>query len=314
MMRSDVAARSSRPAPAPVFTRVARWSPRSRSQRQPRRRRLSWLWRLPVRLLLLLLLTIEIYPLIWLLLSSFKEDAEFSLRPLWALPAGLHWQNYVEAWTTGNIGLYFLNSVLTVFPALALILALSVPAGFALEVMRWRGRNLVLLLFLAGIMVPLQILLLPLFTIYFHLDLIDTRWALIITYTGFGLPLTVFLMAGYFKAIPRELLEAAILDGAGLVQLFLRVAVPLVSNGLVTVALVQFFFLWNDLLFSLTFISNDQLRTIQTGLLNFTGQYGQVAWGPTFAAVSLAVFPTLLLYLLLNQRVIKGLTAGALKG
>ena len=126
--------------------------------------------------------------------------------------------------------------------------------------------------------------------------------------------MTVFLMATYFKAIPRELIEAAVIDGASIYQIFWRVATPMVTNGLVTVALVQFFFLWNDLLFSLTFISSDSLRTIQTGLLSFTGEFGQIQWGPTFAAICMAVFPTLLLYLLLNQRVIKGLTSGALKG
>lgn len=261
-----------------------------------------------------LLICIEVGPLLWLLLSSFKADKEFTLEPLWALPSGLDWQNYVDAVTSGNIGTYFLNSLLTVFPSLALILILGLAAGFALEVMVWRGRNTVLLIFLAGILVPVQIVLLPLFTIYFQAQLIDTRWALIITYTGFGLPLTVFLMATYFKAIPRELIEAAVLDGANIYQIFFRVAVPMVMNGLVTVALVQFFFLWNDLLFSLTFISSDSLRTIQTGLLSFTGEYGQIQWGPTFAAICLAVFPTLLLYLILNQRVIKGLTAGSLKG
>jgi raffinose/stachyose/melibiose transport system permease protein len=260
------------------------------------------------------LIVIEVGPLLWLLLSSFKADNEFTLKPLWALPAGLDWQNYIDALTLGNIGTYFLNSVLTVFPSLALILLFGLAAGFALEIMVWRGRNTVLLVFLAGILVPVQIVLLPLFTIYFQAQLIDTRWALIITYTGFGLPLTVFLMATYFKAIPRELIEAAVLDGANIYQIFLRVAVPMVGNGLVTVALVQFFFLWNDLLFSLTFISSDSLRTIQTGLLSFTGEHGQVQWGPTFAAVCLAVFPTLILYLILNQRVIKGLTAGTLKG
>jgi raffinose/stachyose/melibiose transport system permease protein len=137
---------------------------------------------------------------------------------------------------------------------------------------------------------------------------------LIITYTAFGLPLSVFLMAGFFKAIPRSIIESAILEGANLYQVFFRVAVPMAANGIMTVALVQFFFLWNDLLFSLTFISSDQNRTIQTGLLSYSGEFGQIAWGPTFAAVSLAVFPTLLLYLILNQQIIKGLTAGSVKG
>jgi raffinose/stachyose/melibiose transport system permease protein len=255
-----------------------------------------------------------VYPLLWLFLSSLKTDPEFTLNPMYALPESLHWQNYSDALTTGNMGTYFLNSVLTVFPSLFLILVLSLAAGFGLEVMLWRGRNGVLLMFLAGIMVPLQMVLLPLFTVYFHLNLIDTRWALIITYTGFGLPLSVFLMAGFYKAIPREVLEAATMDGAGIYQIFYRVAVPMVANGLFTIGLVQFFFLWNDLLFSLTFISSDSLRTIQTGLYAFTGQYGAISWGPTFAAISLAVFPTLMLYLALNQRVMRGLAAGSLKG
>ena len=284
--------------------------PRVRSKRKmPIRTRLS---RIPTWVFIGLLLVVEVYPLLWLLLSSFKTNAEFTLEPFWTLPSRLDWQNYIDAWNSG-MNVYFLNSILAVFPSLALIILLSAAAGFALEVMLWRGRNTILLIFLAGIMVPAQMLLLPLFTIYFQLGLIDTRWALIITYTVFGLPLSVFLMAGFFKAVPRSILEAAILDGANIYQVFFRVAVPMVANGIMTIALVQFFFLWNDLLFSLTFISSDENRTIQTGLLNFTGEFGQVAWGPTFAAISLAVFPTLILYLVLNQQVVKGLTAGSLK-
>jgi raffinose/stachyose/melibiose transport system permease protein len=194
------------------------------------------------------------------------------------------------------------------------MIALGLAAAFGLEVMKWRGRNAVLLLFLAGILIPLQMVLLPLFTVYFHLHLINSLWSLIITYTAFGLPLTIFLMVGYFRAVPREILEAATLDGASIYSVFFRIAVPMVSNAILTVAVVQFFFIWNDLLLSLTFISDDSKRTIQTGLLNFTGQYGQIDWGPTFAAVSMTVLPTLVLYLALNQRVMKGLTSGSLKG
>ena len=271
------------------------------------------LGRIPVWVLIVLLLVVEIYPLLWMLLSSFKTSDEFSTGTFWSLPAGLAWQNYIQAWTSG-MGTYFLNSILTVFPSLFLVLLISLAASFGLEVMKWRGNNIVLLTFLAGIMIPAQMLLLPLFTMYFQAGLINTRWALIITYTATTLPLSVFLMAGFFKAVPRGVIEAAVLDGASIYQIFYRVAVPMVANGLVTIGLVNFFFLWNDLLFSLTFISDDSKRTIQTGLLNFSGQYGQVQWGPTFAAVSLAVFPTLIVYLILNQQVIKGLTAGSVKG
>lgn len=268
---------------------------------------------IPLWILIALLLIVVLYPLLWLLLSSFKTTAEFNTGTFWSLPSGLAWQNYSLAWSSG-MGTYFLNSILVVFPSLFLVLVISLAASFGLEVMKWRLNNVVLLAFLAGVMIPAQMILLPLFTIYFQAGLINTRWALIITYTATSLPLSVFLMAGFFKNVPRTIIEAAVLDGANIFQVFYQVAVPMVANGLVTIGLVNFFFLWNDLLFSLTFISSDNLRTIQTGLLNFSGQYGQVDWGPTFAGAAIAVFPTLVVYLILNQQVIKGLTAGSVKG
>ena len=285
--------------------------PKVESKRRGATRKM--LSRIPVWILIGVILVIVVYPMVWMVLSSFKTNAEFSLEPFWALPSALNWQNYAVAWTSG-MSTYFLNSVSVVFPSLVLILVISTAASFALEVMLWRGRNGILLIFLAGIMVPVQMVLLPLFTIYFQAGLIDTRWALIITYTAFGLPLAVFLMAGFFKAVPRAIIEAAVLDGANIYQIFYRVALPMVANGLVTIALVQFFFLWNELIFALTFISSDSNRTIPTGLLNFTGEHGSTDWGPTFAAITLTVIPTLILYIALNQKVIKGLTSGAVKG
>lgn len=282
--------------------------------RRPKRPLRQHAWRWFMFAVIGLLICIEVLPIVWLVVQSFKQSSEFSLHPAWALPKGLYWENWKVAWTTGHIGRYFKNSVLAVFPSLALMISLGAAAAFGIEVMKWRGRNVVLLLFLAGILIPLQMVLLPLFTVYYHVHLINSLWSLIITYTAFGLPLTIFLLSSYFRAVPREILEAATLDGASIYTSFFRIAIPMISNAILTVALVQFFFLWNDLLLSLTFISDDSKRTIQTGLLNFTGQYGQVDWGPTFAAVSMTVLPTLLLYLLLNQRVMKGLTAGGIKG
>lgn len=264
-------------------------------------------------ILIAILLVVVLYPLLWMLLSSFKSTDDFASSPFWSLPTTWLWQNYVDAWNSG-MSTYFVNSILVVFPALFINLLIGMAAAFGLEVMKWRGSNLVLLIFLAGIMIPAQMLLLPLFTMYFQAGLINNRWSLILTYTAASLPLTVFLMAGFFKNVPRSVIEAAIIDGASIFQVFYRVAIPMVANGLFTIALFTFFFLWNDLLFSLTFINDDSLRTIQTGLLNFTGQYGQVDWGPTFAAAAIAVLPTLAIYVILNQQVIKGMTAGAVKG
>ena len=244
----------------------------------------------PLAIIVTLFLVVVLYPLVWLILSSFKIAGRLhiSVRTVESHVSSMLRKLQVEDRRA--------------LAAIAARLPAGDPSGPA-----GPGET-------AGIMVPLQLVLLPLFTVYFQAGLIDTRWALIITYTAFGLPLSVFLMAGFFKSVPREVMEAAVLDGASIYKVFYRVALPMVANGLVTIALVQFFFLWNDLLFSLTFISSDSNRTIQTGLLNFTGQYGQVDWGPTFAAISLAVIPTLILYLVLNQQVIKGLASGSLKG
>jgi ABC-type sugar transport system, permease component len=284
---------------------------RGRRRAPVRRARLR---RIPGTFLIALLVAIEVLPLLWLLMNSFKSQDEFLNAPTWALPRALNFQNYADAWVTGNIGHYLLNSVLAVFPALFLMLVLGVAAGFVLEVMVFRGRGGILLLFLAGIMVPGQMILLPLFSVYFQAGLTGSLWPLIITYTATGLPLTVFMMATYFRAIPREVFEASTLDGASIFRSFRAVALPMARNSIVTVGLVQFFFFWNDLLIALTFTNSSQLRTVQVGLLNFTGQFGATQYGPLFAAICINVFGILAIYLVLNQRIMAGLASGAVKG
>jgi raffinose/stachyose/melibiose transport system permease protein len=270
--------------------------------------------RLPARLLVAVLLVIELYPLLWLLIGSFKSQSDHLNKPTWSLPTHWMWGNYETAWVTGNLGTYIRNSLVAVLPSLALVIIMGAAAGFALQVMRWRLRGSVMLLFLAGIMVPSQMILLPLFTIYYQTGLSGTLWPLIITYTATGLPLTVFMMATYFRSIPREVFEASTLDGASAIRSFWSIGFPMMRNAVFTIALVQFFFLWNDLLIALTFTTQDYLRTVQVGLLNFTGQFGAVDYGPTFAAICINMFIVLVLYIFLNQRVMRGLAAGAVKG
>ncbi|MCB2175586.1 MAG: carbohydrate ABC transporter permease [Actinomycetales bacterium] len=277
----------------------------------------SWsarLRRLPGVLGVGFLLLLVVYPMLWILLGSFKQQDEFLSEPFWALPRSWSLTNYVSAFVDGGLGIYIRNSALVVFPSLLLILAFGVAAAFALEVLVWKGRSSVLVLFLAGIMVPTQMILLPLFAVYYRAGLTGSLWPLVITYTAIGMPLSVFMLATYMRAVPREVFEAAILDGASVYRIFWSVTIPLVRNAIFTVALVQFFFLWNDLLIALTFVSRSDLRTIQVGLLNFTGQYGSVDYGPMFAGISVSVFGTLALYAFLNKRVMAGLTAGAVKG
>jgi raffinose/stachyose/melibiose transport system permease protein len=261
-----------------------------------------------------LLMLIIIAPMIWLLLSSFKTQSEFLTGGIFALPEQWQWMNYYEAWVTGEFAGNVRNSVLATVPSLFLLLLIGVAAGFALEVMVWKGRNTTLLFFLAGMMVPGQMLLVPLFMSYFRLGLTETYWPFILTYTAMGLPLTVFLMAAYFRSLPREIFEAATLDGASMLRSFFWVGIPMVTNAIVTLGLVQFFSIWNDLLVALTFVTNPDLETIQVGLLNFTGEFGATDYGPLFAAICINVFGTLVIFLLLSQRIMRGMASGAIKG
>ena len=180
--------------------------------------------------------------------------------------------------------------------------------------MEWKLKDAVGKYFQLGIMVTVTTSLMPLFQIYTKLNLINTRTCLILTYIAFGLSLSIFLMTGALRTFPDEIMEAAVIDGCGIYKLMWYVVVPLLKNGIVTVLVLQFFFKWNDLLFSMTFISDTSLKTVQTGLLYFSDEFGNKNWGAIFASVSMSIIPMLVLYTALNKTVIEGMTAGAVKG
>lgn len=296
----------------------ARARGRSRPRQDPRRPQAPLLSRLSRRgltnILIAIILVVEIYPLFWILTSSFKSQDDFTSQPLWSLPKHLNFHNYVTAWLTGDLGTDAINSLTVTLVSMVVILLIGSAAAFALEVMIWRGRTSILLFIIGGLMVPGQLVLLPLFTIYFKLGFTNSLAPLIITYIGQGLPLTVFLMATYFRSVPRELFEACALDGGGVWRCFFSVGLPLVRNGIFTLGMLLFFSIWNDLLVALTFNSKPSLSTVQVGLLNFNGQYGQVEYGPLLAAISIVIFSMLIVYLLVNQRIMRGMTAGSIKG
>ncbi|MGF3057096.1 carbohydrate ABC transporter permease [Microbacterium sp. YY-01] len=270
--------------------------------------------KLPTYLVIALLILVTAYPLWWMFLNSLKSNSDFLNNPSYALPEVWRWDNYALAWETGNLATTMTNSVLVTFPSLILIVLIGSAAGYVLEVMVFKGRAALLLGFLAGIMIPGQMILLPLFTAFFQIGLTGSLAPLIIIYTATGLPLTVFMMATYFRAVPREVFEAATLDGASMVRAFFSIGLPMMRNAAFTVAIVQFFLIWNDLLMALVFAGQRKLNTIQIGLLNFSGEYGSVNYGPLFAAICTTVGGILILYLFLNQQIIKGMAAGAVKG
>ncbi|MCI1017146.1 carbohydrate ABC transporter permease [Microbacterium sp. C5A9] len=290
--------------------------PLSRKTPSPKagRQLLRTIRRIPVWFVVTLLLIIVLYPQVWMILGSFKTQSEFLSNPTWALPETFNIDNYIQAFTRGNVATNYRNSLLVTLPSVALIVLLGVAAGYALEVMIWKGRHTTLLLILAGIMVPGQMILVPLFTVYFKLGLTNSLWPLIITYTVMGLPLTTFLMATYFRSVPREVFEAATMDGCSPLKQFFVIGLPLMKNAILTISLVQFFSVWNDLLIALTFTSKPELATIQVGLLSMNDEYGSTQYGPLFAAISINIVALLIVFVFLNKKIMAGMAAGSVKG
>ena len=265
-------------------------------------------------LVIVMVCLLEVYPLFWMLTASFKQQYEWSEKPAYALNSGFYWQNYSDAWTRGHMSTYFKNSLITTLISLVFIVVFSCLVGFAVTKMQWKMREAVAKYFQFGIMIPVAVALIPLFQIYSRGHLLNTRTCLIITYIAFGLSLSIYLVQGYLRSFPDELMEAAVIDGCGIYRLMYYVVLPLMKNAIVTVLVLQFFFKWNDLIFSMTFISDSALKTVQTGLLYFSDEFGAKNWGAIFASVSMSVFPMLIIYLLLNKKVMEGMTAGAVKG
>lgn len=265
-------------------------------------------------IIIFLICVIEIYPLFWMFTASMKQQSEWTSKPAYALNDGFYVQNYVDAWTRGNMATFFKNSLICTLVSLVFIVIFSITVGFAVTKMQWKFRDAVAQYFKFGIMIPVAIALIPLFQIYSRMGILNTRACLIVTYIAFGLSLSVYLVQGYLRSFPDELLEAAVIDGCGIYKLMYYVVVPLMKNAIVTVLVLQFFFKWNDLLFSMTFISDSALKTVQTGLLYFSDEFGSKNWGAIFASVSMSVFPLLILYTMLNKRLMEGMTAGAVKG
>ena len=262
------------------------------------------------------LLIISIYPVIWLLVSSFKTQSEFTLNSVFSLPGSLSAgiENYIDAWTTGNMGTAFVNSVVCTAGSMVLIIVTALPISFAISKMRWKLSNTAANYITIGLLIPAQVALVPLFTIYNNVGLTNSRIGLILLYTAQSLPLSVMLFTGFFSAIPNEMMEAAVIDGCNIYNMLIKVIFPLMKNSIMTVLTLQFMASWNDLIYSQTFISQPGKRTLQTALIMFNGSHGEVNWGPLFAAMAITIVPTLIIYMFLSKFMIRGMTSGAVKG
>lgn len=261
-----------------------------------------------------LIVIVQVYPLLWLFLTSFRTAADFAGGNPFALPSEVTLDNYARAFGTGNLWLNILNSLIVTLGASALIVVAGMMAAYALQVLGFRFSGAVRALLLLGIIVPVQIALVPLFVDYSRVGLLDTHLSMVIPLAAFSLPMAVYLFSSFYEYIPREVYEAASLDGAGPYRIFARITCPLSVNTIITVVLVNSIFIWNDFIFANTFVLSDGLKTIPLGLQNHIGAMGNTDWTATFAAVCVTVTPLLLVFLVLNKAMIYGIQSGANKG
>jgi len=270
----------------------------------------------PVLWLGLIVLTVfAVAPFVWVLLASFKTRAELYTTPIVYLPASLSATNYVEAWTSKltPFSRFFANSLWVSSVTMVATTVISILAGYALARFRFAGRQTFLLIFLATQMFPAVLLIAPLLSQWYALGLVDTYQALIYSNFSFTVPFTVWMLVGYFKSIPKELEESAMLDGCNRFGALCRVVLPLAAPGVAATAIFAFVASWSELLFAITFTSQTEMRTLSAGLLYMVGQY-EIQWGQLSAGVIISTVPVAILFTYLQRHLIQGLSAGAVKG
>lgn len=263
--------------------------------------------------LMLLIFSIScIFPVIWMIYSSLKTQAEFN-RNIISLPQMLNFSNYLKAFKVSKMATYSINSIFNATISTIIVLLISFIIGYFLARFNFKGRKYIYMLLVFGMLIPIHALLVPLFIQFKNFGFFNKRFTLIIPYVAFGLPLGVFLCASFIKNIPKELEEAAVIDGASFPRILFSIIFPVCKPILVTIGILQFFKNWNEFPFALVLINSDKYKTIPIGLKNFSGQYSTNY--PLFmAGLVLATLPLIVIYIFSYKKIIESMTSGAVKG
>jgi ABC-type glycerol-3-phosphate transport system permease component len=253
-----------------------------------------------------------IYPVVLVLLGSLKSQRELYVNP-WGLPKVARFLNYTEAWSIGKIGDYYVNSIIVALGALLLIVVIAYLASHALARMRFRGRDLVMILFVSTMMLPIQITIIPIYKIEKAIGIMDTLIGLILPYVAKALPFSIFVLTAFLKTLPIEFDEAARIDGAGRLCILSRIIFPLSRPGLASILIINFMSVWNDFYLPLVLIHDPSKRTLNLGLINFSQLWGLVDFTRLFAALVIVSLPLVLVYIVFQRQFINGMTSGGLK-
>lgn len=266
-----------------------------------------------------------IVPVAWVFLASIKENSEFYRNP-WTLPKGFHFQSYIDAIEKGNMGSYFINSMVTTAMALALLLIIALPASYALSRFNFMGSRFINILFMGGLFINVSYIVVPIFLMLLEGDnflkkyldttfLLNNNFILALVYAATALPFTIYLLSGYFKTLPKDFEEAAYVDGAGYFKTMINIMLPMAKPSIITVILFNFLSFWNEYIIALTLMTDDRGKTLPVGLMNLmTAQKAAAKYGQMYAGLVLVMLPTLILYVLVQKQLTKGMTAGGIKG
>jgi len=254
----------------------------------------------------------QVFPIIWLFFFSLKDNSEIFTGSPFALPSEFRWENYIKVWE-GGIGGYFWNSIWITGVAIIFTVLLASMATFAITRMRWKLSGPVLGLFMVGLMIPIHSAIIPLFSMFLNVHLIDNPWSIVITYTAYNLPITMMILLGFYYTLPREIEEAAIIDGCSVHRMFFQVILPMTMPVMSTTVIINMIYNWNEFVFVNTFISSDKYKTLTVGIQNFIGQY-MTDWGAIGATLIISVLPILVAFIFFSNKVVEGISASAVKG
>ena len=257
---------------------------------------------------------IQIFPFYWLVTFSFKSNTEiFDSNNLVGLPKVWHLENFSKALMGGEILRYLLNSVFYAAVTVVVSTLLASMVAYAINRMYWKAKGIVAAIFSLGIMIPVQATLLPLFQGLDRLGIRGGYLGLMLPYITFAMPMTVMILGGFFKALPREIEEAACIDGCNIFNMFFRIIFPMIRPGIATSCIFAFLNTWNELLFANTFVDDAKYKTLPVGIMSFVGEHS-TNWGIIGAGMVIATLPTVLIYLLLSKQVQESFTVGGVKG
>ena len=274
-------------------------------------KRLRQIERLGTHLILIVFALIVVYPVVWMIFASAKNSGEL-LSNIWGFPREIEWANYREAWNQARMGRALFNSLLVSLSTVALVIAITAPAGYALAKFKLRFGTPILLVFVLTMQAPVP--LIPLYVLLVKLQLTDGYIGYILPMTAGGIPLAIFIFRAFFLTVPRELEEAAVVDGATRLGAFLRIVMPVSVPAVATVSILQFLGSWNEYFLALILIRSPELRTLPLTIQVFFYDWGRTDWGPIFAALTIGSLPMIVIYIVMQRRFVQGLTAGAVKG